>query len=284
MARLPPWIRTDLTTDRAYGRVHGLVASGGLHTVCQSAKCPNQHECWQRGTATFLLLGGVCTRACRFCAVDGGRPAAPDPGEPARVARAAAEMNLSYVVLTSVTRDDLPDGGAGIFAATIQELRKAIPRVRVEVLIPDFRGDEGPLSVVLEAMPDVLAHNVETVRRLQGEVRPQASYATSLGVLRFAACWRPGVGVKSGLMVGLGETDEEIRETLRELAGTGCRMVTIGQYLAPSKQHRPVSRFVPPEQFEVYAGWAREAGFARVASAPLVRSSYMAEELMKAAG
>lgn len=284
MARLPPWIRSSLTTDRAFGQVHGEVSSRGLHTVCQSARCPNLHECWQRGTATFLLLGNHCTRGCRFCAVDHGRPGALDAGEPARVAEAAASMKLSYVVLTSVTRDDLPDGGAGVFAETMAELRRAIPGVRVEVLVPDFQGLEDSMSVVLRVQPDVFAHNIETVRRLQPDVRPQASYEVSMRVLRYAAAWEPAVGVKSGLMVGLGETDEEVRETLHDLAGAGCRVVTIGQYLAPTRDHHPVSRFVPPEQFDVYAGWAREAGFSRVASAPLVRSSYMAEELMKAAG
>lgn len=284
MARLPPWIRSSLTTDRAFGQVHGEVSSRGLHTVCQSARCPNLHECWQRGTATFLLLGNHCTRGCRFCAVDHGRPEALDAGEPARVAEAASSMKLSYVVLTSVTRDDLPDGGAGVFAETMAELRRAIPGVRVEVLVPDFQGLEDSMSVVLRAQPDVFAHNIETVRRLQPDVRPQASYEVSMGVLRYAAAWEPAVGVKSGLMVGLGETDEEVRETLHDLAAAGCRMVTIGQYLTPTRDHHPVSRFVPPEQFDVYAGWAREAGFSRVASAPLVRSSYMAEELMKAAG
>ena len=284
MARLPPWIRSSLTTDRAFGHVHGEVSSRGLHTVCQSARCPNLHECWQRGTATFLLLGSHCTRGCRFCAVDHGRPGALESGEPVRVAEAAASMKLSYVVLTSVTRDDLADGGAGVFAETMVELRRAIPGVRVEVLVPDFQGLEDSMSTVLRAQPDVFAHNIETVRRLQPDVRPQASYEVSMGVLRFAAAWQPAVGVKSGLMVGLGETDEEVRETLHDLAAAGCRMVTIGQYLAPTRNHHPVSRFVPPGQFDVYAGWAREAGFNRVASAPLVRSSYMAEELMKAAG
>ena len=282
MARLPPWIRSSLMTDRAFGHVHGEVSSKGLHTVCQSARCPNLHECWQKGTATFLLLGGNCTRRCKFCAVDRGRPEALDDREPTRVAEAAASMKLSYVVLTSVTRDDLADGGAGVFAATIDELRRVIPGVRVEVLVPDFQGLETAMATVLKAGPDVFAHNIETVRRLQSEIRPQASYEVSMGVLRFAAKWQPAVGVKSGLMVGLGETDEEVRQTLDDLAGVGCRMVTIGQYLAPSRDHRPVSRFVPPEQFEVYAAWAREAGFSRVASAPLVRSSYMAEELMEA--
>ena len=282
MARLPPWIRSSLMTDRAFGHVHGEVSSKGLHTVCQSARCPNLHECWQKGTATFLLLGGNCTRRCKFCAVDRGQPEALDDREPTRVAEAAASMKLSYVVLTSVTRDDLADGGAGVFAATIAELRRVIPGVRVEVLVPDFQGLETAMATVLKAGPDVFAHNIETVRRLQSEIRPQASYEVSMDVLRFAAKWQPAVGVKSGLMVGLGETDEEVRQTLDDLAGAGCRMVTIGQYLAPSRNHRAVSRFVPPEQFEVYAAWAREAGFSRVASAPLVRSSYMAEELMEA--
>lgn len=284
MPRLPAWLRRDIRTDRDYGRVQRLVASGGLHTVCQSARCPNICECWNRGTATFMILGDSCTRNCRFCAVQHGAPAVIDSGEPERVATACREMGLRYAVITSVTRDDMEDGGAGLFAATIRAIRREVPDAAVEVLVPDFKGRESSISTVLEARPDVFAHNVETVARLQGRIRPQASYARSLAVLRFAAGWRPLVPVKSGFMVGMGETDAEIEAALADLRAAGCRMVTIGQYLAPTRGHAPVERFVEPALFEVYAGMARRLGFAYVASGPLVRSSYRAEELLATRG
>ncbi len=266
--------------------VHHILESGRLNTVCQGAQCPNQHECFGRGTATFMILGDTCTRNCRFCAVGHGRPAPVDEGEPARVAEAAATMKLKHVVVTSVTRDDLPDGGAAIFAQTIQALRASLPEASVEVLIPDFKGEAAPLAAVLEAHPDVLNHNLETVRRLQAVIRPQADYERSLGVLRAAAAWRGrlAVRVKSGLMVGLGETDAEIEEAMKDLRAAGVVFLTIGQYLAPSPSHAAVDRFVPPEQFEAFGRKALEIGFTGVASAPLVRSSYRAERMLEPGG
>ncbi len=280
MPRLPPWFRRPLRTDAAYGRVSGLVSGLNLHTVCQSARCPNQTECWNAGTATVLLLGDVCTRACRFCAVEHGRrPAPPDPDEPRRVAAAAAQMGLRHVVLTSVTRDDLPDGGAGVFAETIRRIRAVLPAASVEVLTPDFCGDADALAVVLAAAPDVFNHNLETVRRLQTDVRPQASYEGSLDVLRRAAVWRPAVAVKSGLMLGMGETVAEVRDALRDLRAAGCTRLTLGQYLAPSRAAWPVQEFVPPEAFDRWAEEARALGFAAVAAGPRVRSSYQADRM-----
>lgn len=281
MLRLPPWMRTDLRTDRDFTRVHGLLADLDLHTVCQSAKCPNRHECWNNGTATMMILGDICTRRCRFCAVTKGSPTGVDVDEPGRVAAAAKEMGLRYVVLTSVTRDDLPDGGAGIFAESIRAVQREIPGVGVEVLVPDFKGSSESLRSVLEAGPDVFAHNLETVRCLQPVVRPQASYERSLSVLRFAADFRPRVAVKSGLMLGMGESDEEIIQALDDLIKAGCELLTLGQYLAPSAEHHPVARFITPDEFDGVAATARSMGFRGVASAPRVRSSYKAAELLE---
>jgi lipoic acid synthetase len=275
-------MRIDLRTDRDFTRVHGLLADRDLHTVCRSAKCPNRHECWNSGTATIMILGDTCTRRCRFCAVTKGTPADLDVDEPARVAAAANEMRLRYVVLTSVTRDDLPDGGAGVFAESIRAVKREIPGSRVEVLVPDFQGLQDSLRSVLEAGPDVFAHNLETVRRLQPVVRPQASYERSLSVLRYAANHRPRVAVKSGLMLGMGESDEEIVEALGDLVKAGCELLTLGQYLAPSRDHHPVARFVTPDEFEECAARARAIGFKSVAAAPRVRSSYKAAELLDA--
>jgi lipoyl synthase len=272
----PPWLRVRFPSGPQYERTRRLLRKGRLHTVCQEACCPNMFECFARRTATFLILGGHCTRACTFCAVKGGPPAPPDPDEPRRVARAAADMQLGYVVVTSVTRDDLPDGGAAHFAATIAALRKRIPGVRVEVLVPDFQGDREALAVVLAAKPDVLNHNVETVPRLYPEVRPQARYGRSLRLLRNAAEQAPRIPTKSGLMLGLGETDDEIRQVLADLRRARCRILTLGQYLQPTAAHHPVARFVPPEAFDAWRQAALAMGFAQVASAPFVRSSYQA--------
>ncbi len=272
-----------MRADTDFSKVQNLVGDMGLHTVCRSARCPNIHECWGRGTATLMLLGNLCTRACRFCAIPAGRPLGLDEDEPRRVAAAAKEMNLHHVVLTSVARDDLKDGGAGIFAATIRAIRAEIPGVSIEVLTPDFQGDETSIRTVLEAGPDVYNHNIETVRRLQAVIRPQASYGRTLALLAQAAAWRPAPAVKSGIMVGLGETDDEVVEALKDLHGAGCRLLTIGQYLQPSRNHRPVDRYVPPEQFVRYAGIAKEIGFLGVASGPMVRSSYRADELLRLA-
>ena len=279
MSNLPPWIRQPLKTDRHYGSVQRVLSKLSLHTVCRSAHCPNQQECWNRGTATFMILGNTCTRACQFCNVTTGRPAAPDADEPRRVAEAAQKMNLRHVVITSVTRDDLPDGGAGHFAATIAAARAALPGALVEVLTPDFGGDKAALDIVLAARPDVFNHNLETVQRLQPEVRPHASYACSLEVLRHAAAYPLKPAVKSGLMVGLGETDAELLEAFQDLRAAGCELLTVGQYLRPRDGKRPVDRFVTPEGFEQLAAAARQMGFRNVAAGPLVRSSYRAEEL-----
>lgn len=278
MPRLPPWIRTNLRTDADFPRIHGLLRREGLNTVCVSARCPNRAECWNHGTATFMILGDTCTRGCAFCAVTPGRPAPPAADEPERVARAAVAMGLKHVVVTSVTRDDLPDGGAEAFAATIRAARSLSPGLRIEVLTPDFGGSEEALRPVLDARPDVFGHNLETVRRLTPAMRAAASYDRSLEVLRRAAAWTPAPVVKSGLMLGLGETEDELAESLRDLRAAGCGWLTLGQYLAPTARHAPVARFVTPKEFDRYAAAARAMGFAHVASGPLVRSSYRAAE------
>lgn len=249
-----------------------------LHTVCQGAKCPNMAECFGRGTATFMILGNVCTRNCRFCAVPGGEPLPLDEDEPRNVAEAVAALNLRHAVVTSVTRDDLPNGGSGHFARTIREIR-ARCGASVEVLTPDFKGNEEDIARVADALPDVFNHNIETVPRLYPAVRPQADYSRSLEVLRFVKNRRPEIVTKSGLMVGLGETGEEVVEALKDLRGTGCDFVTIGQYLRPSKAHLPIARFVTPEEFDGLAETARTLGFGGVASAPFARSSYHAGEM-----
>jgi len=260
--------------------VQALIAAGRLHTVCQEARCPNLWECYARNTATFLILGDRCTRDCRFCAVGHGAPAPPDPGEPDRVARAAAEMGLAYVVLTSVTRDDLADGGAAHFAATIAAVRRRLPRARVEVLIPDFQGNLEALAAVIAAGPDVINHNVETVPRLYPRVRPQADYRRSLQLLARVAA--SGIPAKSGLMLGLGEDEGEVCTVLEDLRAAGCRILTLGQYLQPTPAHLPVVSWVTPEGFEAWRRRALALGFDEVAAAPLVRSSYHADECFQA--
>jgi lipoic acid synthetase len=267
-----------------YGTVCRTIGTRHLHTVCQEAKCPNQWECFSNRTATFLILGARCTRQCRFCAVEHGPLGPPDPQEPDRLAEAAAEMQLAYVVVTSVTRDDLPDGGAGAFAATIRAIRRRVPAARIEVLIPDFKGRRESLDMVLAARPDVLNHNLETVPRLYATVRPEAGYTRSLDLLRASRRRAPDILTKSGLMLGLGETDAEIRGTLADLVAADCRMLTLGQYLQPTPDHLPVAAYVTPEAF---ARWREEAlamGFQEAACGPLVRSSYQARELFRAAG
>jgi lipoic acid synthetase len=272
----PPWIRVRLADWDRYRETEAVVQGHGLHTVCFSAHCPNIAECWARGTATIMLLGNVCTRSCGFCAVRSGRPPAFDPHEPRRVAEAVRRMGLSFAVLTSVARDDLPDGGASVFAESVREIRRLCPGVGVELLIPDLQGRAEHLDVVFDARPDVLNHNVETVRRLQRRVRPSASYERSLGVLRRAA--DRGLVAKSGLMLGLGERTEEVRETVADLRASGVAMLTIGQYLRPDEEHLPVERYAPPGEFEALAAHARGLGFRHVESGPLVRSSYHADE------
>jgi lipoic acid synthetase len=275
--RLPQWMRRPIATDEQFPDVSKLLESLQLNTVCASAKCPNRHECWNRGTATVMILGNTCTRNCRFCNVNTGRPDPVDAGEPARVAEAAKRLNLKHIVITSVTRDDLPDGGAAAFAATIRAVKEAMPGASVEVLTPDFVEH---LDAVLDAKPDVFNHNLETVKRLQAVIRPQASYEKSLATLRHAAK-RGGSMVKSGLMLGLGETDEEIFQCLEDLYSAGVRLLTMGQYLAPTREHYPVERYISPEHFDELAAKARLMGFEGVAAGPLVRSSYRADELAR---
>lgn len=279
----PSWLRRRLPSGPEYERVRSLIADTRLHTVCQSARCPNQWECFSARTATFLILGSRCTRHCRFCAVEHGPTGAPEAEESVRVANAAREMGLHYVVVTSVTRDDLPDGGAGLFAATIAEIRKAIAGVRVEVLIPDFQGNPDALRQVVTARPDVLNHNIETVPRLYPSVRPEAVYQRSLDLLRKTREFDSSLTTKSGMMLGLGESACEIRSTFEDLLEAGCSMLTLGQYLQPSDEHLPVVRFVPPEEFDQWRHSALEMGFSHVASGPFVRSSYHARELFDSA-
>ena len=281
---MPGWMRRPLAAPGRSAEVSGLLDELGLNTVCRSAKCPNRGECFAAGTATFMVLGTECTRNCRFCAVESARPAPPDPGEPARVAEAAERMGLRHVVLTMVTRDDLPDGGAAHVASTIAALRERVPASTVEVLVSDFGGDATAIDAVAAAAPDVFNHNVETVPRLYATVRPQADYARSLRVLARAKRAAPGIPTKSGLMVGLGETPEEVEGVLRDLRAAAVDIVTIGQYLRPSAKHLEVTEFVPPEVFERYAEAARMLGFGGVASAPFVRSSYHAGELAEGLG
>ncbi len=286
--RLPQWMRRPIATDQSYPDVSKLLESLQLNTVCASAKCPNRHECWNRGTATVMILGNTCTRNCRFCNVNTGKQESVDCGEPARVAEAAKRLNLKHIVITSVTRDDLPDGGASAFAATIRAVKEAMPDASVEVLTPDFVEH---LDVVLDAKPDVFNHNLETVKRLQSVIRPQASYEKSLATLRHAAerSCRTGLSgipdspclVKSGLMLGLGETDDEIFQCLEDLYAAGVRLLTLGQYLAPTREHYPVERYLSPEHFDELAVRARVIGFKGVAAGPLVRSSYRADELAR---
>ena len=275
--RLPPWLRRPIQTDGAYAGVQAVLRRNNLHTVCEDAKCPNRHECWNQGTATFMILGSVCTRNCRFCNVASGRPEPPDPDEPVRVAEAAERLGLRHVVVTSVTRDDLPDGGAEIFARTVEELKARIPGVATEVLTPDFSGEA--LRRVLDAGPDVFNHNIETVERLQGPIRGTATYARSLQTLREAAGRGAGVKVKSGIMLGLGETNDEVFQALEDLFAAGVRLLTIGQYLAPTREHARTKRFVTPKEFADFEKAALAMGFEAVASGPLVRSSYRAEKM-----
>ena len=276
--RKPEWIRARHHGSAGVQRIKGILRAQGLHTVCEEAACPNLGECFGHGTATFMILGDICTRRCPFCDVAHGRPLPPDPGEPERLARTTAALGLRHVVVTSVDRDDLRDGGAAHFAAVVRALRAASPSIRIELLVPDFRGR---VAVALAALagtpPDILNHNLETVPRLYPAVRPGADYAGSLALLRDFGARFPVVPTKSGLMVGLGETEEEIVAVLRDLRAHGCTMLTIGQYLQPSRHHLPVTRYWTPEEFTRLGDIARELGFTAVASAPLVRSSYHAD-------
>ncbi len=276
--RLPEWFKIKMPSAKLMAPTKSSLERWRLHTVCEEAKCPNSGECWSKGTATVLIMGDYCTRGCRFCAVKKGRPSPLDPDEPNRVARAAMEMGLRYVVITSVTRDDLPDGGAGHFAATIQAIRRQLPESRIEVLIPDFQGSTEALTAVVEARPDVLGHNLETVPSLYRRVRPQADYQRSLGVLAKAKELDPTIVTKSGIMLGLGEGEGEVRQVLADLIGVGCDICTLGQYLSPSDAHLPVEEFIHPDMFQHFARLGEEMGMPRMVAGPLVRSSYLAEE------
>jgi lipoyl synthase len=272
--RLPSWFKTRLATNELSAQVRTLIKGSRLHTVCQSASCPNRIACWNAGTVTFLILGNVCTRGCRFCNVPKGVPAQVDDDEPVRVAQVVAALGLKYVVVTSVTRDDLDEGGAGSFAATVHAIRSSSPHSTIETLIPDFQGSVPALSVLLNAGPDVLSHNIETVPSLYGTVRPQASYERSLRVLCNAS--DRGFVAKSGLMLGLGESINEVLEVMRDLRTAGCSVLTLGQYLQPGKQYLPVVAFFHPDEFEHLRTVALSMGFRKVESGPLVRSSYRA--------
>jgi lipoyl synthase len=274
----PAWLKVKAPGSPGYIRLKQLMGDLRLNTVCEEAHCPNIGECWHHGTATFMILGDVCTRNCPYCAVAHGRPPGLDTAEPARVADAAARMQLRYVVITSVDRDDLPDGGASIFAETITRIREQVPGCRIEVLIPDFQGKEAPLHAVLDAGPDILNHNTETVPRLYRKARPGGRYPRTLELLDRARTYAPQIPTKSGIMVGLGEEWDEVIATLADLQAVGCGILTIGQYLSPSAAHLPVARYYHPEEFDMLKTTALTMGFGHVESGPLVRSSYHAHE------
>lgn len=275
--RKPEWLKVRLPAGNGYNRLKKLMREQGLHTVCEEAMCPNIGECWNRGTATFLLMGDTCTRSCGFCHIKTGRPQALDEDEPRRVAESVQAMNLSHCVLTSVNRDELPNGGAHIFANTIREIRQRLPHCTIEVLIPDFKGNRAALKEVMDARPEILNHNTETVPRLYRTVRPQANYRQTLNVLSNAKILDPGTISKSGIMVGLGETKEEVWAVMRDLREHQLDILTIGQYLRPSPLHLPVYRYVHPSEFQEFHDIGLELGFRWVESGPLVRSSYHAE-------
>ncbi|MGV3636569.1 MAG: lipoyl synthase [Flavobacteriales bacterium] len=274
--RKPDWLRVKLPTGENFRKVAGIVSEHKLHTICQSGNCPNMGECWGAGTATFMILGNVCTRSCGFCNVATGRPDAVDPFEPARVARSVELMGVKHCVITSVDRDDLKDGGSDIWARTIRAIRRRTPATTMETLIPDFQGKWENLAVVTDAAPDILSHNLETVRRLTKEVRIQAKYDRSLEVLMRAK--RAGLRTKSGIMLGLGETDQEVEESMDDLRSVGVDILTLGQYLQPTKKHLPVAEFIHPDRFARFKEVGMAKGFRFVESGPLVRSSYHAEK------
>ncbi len=272
----PDWLKISIPAGEEFARLKRLMRAQQLHTVCEEARCPNIAECWNAGTATFMILGDVCTRSCGFCNVKTGRPTWLDPDEPRRVAEAVRTMGVRHAVITSVNRDELPDGGAGMFAETIRRTRELNPAVTVEVLIPDFQGEKWALDIVLKERPDILNHNTETVPRLYRAVRPQAKYERSLQVIRWSK--EAGMVTKSGIMVGLGERPDEVLHVMRDLRSAGCDIMTIGQYLQPTPNHLPVDRFVALHEFEMYKREGVTMGFLQVESGPLVRSSYRAEQ------
>jgi len=273
---LPPWFKVHLQEGPDYREIRRLTQGLGLHTICEEARCPNVWECWNNRTATFLILGDICTRRCHYCAVTTGRPLSLDEAEPDRVAAAVKTLGLRHAVITSVNRDELPDGGAGIFAATIRAVRRELPTCTVEVLIPDFLGEVAALETVLNTGPDILNHNIETVPRLFPSVRPQGRYRRSIELLRAASS--RGAVTKSGLMVGLGEAMDEVQAVMQDLREAGCTILSVGQYLQPSKAHWPVMRFYQPEEFQLLKEEGLALGFRHVESGPLVRSSYHAEQ------
>ena len=281
---IPEWIRVRVTEGGNFKELKQIVQGRRLHTVCEEARCPNIFDCWNRRTATFMILGDICTRACRFCAVTSGRPSELDLGEPLRVAESVAELGLKHAVITSVDRDDLKDGGAGIFARTIRAIRRRSPGTTIEVLTPDFQGDFNAVRTVVEARPDIFNHNTETVPRLYARIRPKAVYANSLALLRHVKALAPEMVTKSGLMVGLGETNDEILAVMRDLREHCVEMLTIGQYLQPSRHHLPVERYVHPDEFRFFESEAVRMGFTNAACAPLVRSSYHADRQAAEAG
>ncbi len=281
--RLPSWLKVRMPGGQNYLELKDLMRSGQLHTVCEEAHCPNIGDCWERGTATFMVLGDICTRACAYCAVTTGKPTGLDLGEPVRLAETVERMGLKYAVITSVNRDDLPDGGAFIFAQCISQIRKRLPACKVEVLIPDFQGNWDAVATVMAAAPDTLNHNIETVRRVFHRVRPKGDFDQSLELLARAKAIDANAVTKSGVMVGLGETWDELVETMRELRAVDCELLTIGQYLRPSDKHVPMGRWYTPQEFDELAREAEALGFRHVASGPLVRSSYHADEQHAAA-
>jgi lipoic acid synthetase len=276
--RKPEWLKVRAPGSPSYLRLKSLMRELNLHTVCEEARCPNIGECWTHGTATFMILGDICTRACGYCAVGHGRPLPVDALEPERVADAVDKLDLAHVVVTSVDRDDVPDGGASIFAETIREIRRRVPSASIEVLIPDFQGQEAPLHAVLDARPDILNHNTETVPRLYRLARSGGRYQRTLELLDRARKYAPAIATKSGIMLGLGEEREEVISTLRDLRSVGCAILTLGQYLRPSPAHLPMARYYHPDEFAELKETALEMGFAHVESGPLVRSSYHAHE------
>jgi len=279
-ARLPEWFRLQLPTASAYFATRNLIEDLKLHTVCESARCPNHWECWSKGTATFMIAGDRCTRACGFCAVDTRKPMALEADEPERVAEAARRMQLKHMVITAVARDDLVDGGAAHFQKVIERVREVTPEVLIEVLTPDFKDEDGPINTVIAARPDIFNHNIETVRSLTSKVRSVATYERSLSVLSKVKKRAPEIYTKSGLMLGLGETKEELLEAMTDLRSVGCDLLTLGQYLQPTQKHLKIAEFIHPDQFTEYKRIAEAMGFSYVASGPLVRSSYHADDFV----
>lgn len=279
MSRFPLYLRKAFQPSGCSGQVRETLDQWQLNTVCEEAHCPNRAECFSHGTATFMIMGNICTRNCQFCAVGYGQPLPLDPEEPQRLAQAVNALRLKYVVITSVTRDDLPLGGAEHFQNCILRIKPLCPHVEIEVLVPDFNGLRRAVELIVQAQPRVFNHNVETVPRLYPQIRPQADYPRSLNVLKWAKEIDPQLLTKSGMMVGLGESPDEVYETMTELRAVGCELLTLGQYLAPSTAHYPIKEFITPEQFQTYAAEAKKLGFTAVASGPFVRSSYLAHEL-----